>query len=268
MIVTARDVYGDLLPSSFTAWIRPLGSGTRRSKVARDIPPSGRAEFVVRVTSSYRIRVVCEGHVPVARNVGGAASDVELTLPVDPSAVVGISWPDPWPEIPGIRWGDDYPPADIRRRGTLLNIWAKMAATSFGLSPVAAFVEEVLEVRVDRIICRVSPEILPAMVEANAAGLVEFVSTVVGHEPPDGYEPGPGVKTFDERGNLQVSIFRPAGDSYGPLLADVDIDEERGFRHAVRAVGHHITHGKTDAVTIQQILAAGGIDAGWRPRVA
>lgn len=267
MKVTARDVYGEPLPWPYTVWCERLGSG-RRSKVARDVPPDGSAEFALAWPADYRVRVVCEGHVEVARNVGGSTADLEVSVPVDPSAVVGFTWPDPWPEIPGVVWGDDATVADDRRRGTLLNIWAMCWKTSIALVPVAAFVEEVVEVRDDRIICRVSPAIVAAIMTAHAEHGVDIVTSAFGHEPPDGYDNGPSIKwPEDKTGGLQVSIFTPRTPGE-PLLADIDIDEESGIVHAFRAVGHALTGDKTDFVEVQQILAVNGVDAGWRPRVA
>jgi hypothetical protein len=281
MIIRARNVYGEPLPKPCDIWLEDLGhSARRRRRVARDVPPSGRAKFSTAWQTSYRVRVVCEGHAEVARNVGGSVAEVELAVPVDPSAVVGFQWPDPMPEIPGIVWHEPpfsrlYPTnvwhggsSDDCRRATALNIWAKLWAVSIGMAPAAVYVEEVLEVHVDRMICRMAPGILDAFDAAWRAGTVDLVTSAVGHDPPDGYENGPSIKTLDDTGNLQVSIFRPTGHSDGPLLADIDIDEERGFPHALRAVGHALTGGKTDAVEVQQILAAQGIDALWRPILA
>lgn len=264
MIVTARDVYGELLPWPYEVWVKRLGrSGS--GKVARDVPPDGRAEFDLAWPADYRVRIVCEGHAEVAVNADGSTAVVEVAVPVDPSAVVGFTWPDPLPEIPGMVWSEAGG-LDNRRRGTVLNIWAKLWATSLGVTPAATYVEEVLEVREDRIICRVSPAIRDAMTEATEAGSVEFVTSAVGHEPPEGYGPGPSIKT-PPPGGLQVTLFKP--DAAGlPLLADIDIDEEDGFYHALRAAGHHLTGSKTDAVEIQQILVAQGVDPGWRPLIA
>ncbi len=278
MKVTARDVYGEPLPTPCDIWLDDLGGGSarRRRRVARAIMPSGRAEFSTAWQQTYRIRVVCEGHVEAVRNVDGSVEEVELAVPIDPSAVVGFEWPDPMPDIPGIIWnadrgtdvlGGDRVVLDARRRGTALNIWAKLWATSLGMAPAAAYIEEVLEVRDDRIICRVSPAILDAIRAATEAGAVELVTSAFGHEPPDGHDNGPSIKTKDDTGGLQVSIFTPrtAGQ---PLLADIDIDEEGGFYHALRAIGHGLTGDKTDPVEVQQILASNGIDPGWKPLIA
>lgn len=197
----------------------------------------------------------------------GSVAEVELAVPIDPSAVVGFQWPDPFPEIPGIDWGDDGGVlADVGRRGTALNIWAKLWATQLGVASAGAYVEEVLEVRADRLICRVLLAIAERLATAEQDGLLSLVTSAVGHKPPPGFHNGPSYKTPEAFGSLQVSLLEAdAGDE---LRADIDVDEERGFVHAFRAIGHHLTGSKTDPVEVQQILAAQGIDAGWRPLVA
>jgi hypothetical protein len=171
--------------------------------------------------------------------------------------------------MPGVRW----PELDDAQRGAFLNIMAKSWATFAGACPIAGYIERVLQVRVDRLICRMAPELAHQLATAEQAGLFTVVTSGVGHDPPAGYDNGPSYKTRDDFGNLQVSLFEaeaPAGGWVvdGELLADLDVDEERGFVHAFRALRHIITGDKTDAVEVQQILAAQGIDAGWRPLIA
>lgn len=266
MIVTARDVYGERLPSAFDVHLETLGSRSRRRRQALDVPPSGRAEFSTAWQNAYRVRGVCEGHAEVARNVDGGTDAVELRLPVRPSAVVGFDWPAPPPEIPGVDAGA-FAELEDRNRGTLLNVWAKLWAVHLGVIPAGAFVDRVLEVRVDRLICSVSAELLAALELAVESELLEVVTSAVGHRPPAGYCNGPSVKTHDDVGGLQISTF-VTGDPGVPTLADIDIDEEAGFRHAVRALGHHVLGRKTRAVEVQQILELEGIATGWRPLIA
>lgn len=91
MIVTARDVYGEPLPGPCDIWLEQLGQGSSgRRRVARGVPPDGRAEFSVAWQNTYRVRVVCEGHAEVARNVGGSIAEVQILVPIEPSAVVGF----------------------------------------------------------------------------------------------------------------------------------------------------------------------------------
>ncbi|MCP4871598.1 MAG: hypothetical protein GY898_23055 [Proteobacteria bacterium] len=260
MIITARDVYGELLPSPYTVTVERLGRPAAGGLLAKDVPPSGRVDAETAPHSFYRVRVVCEGHAQVSRNVGGSTDRVELVVPVEPSAVVGFSWPTHPGPFPGVVFEE----LDDRQRGTLLNIWAKLWQVSLGVTPVGAYVDRILEVRPDRLICGVSPELFSAFELGLELDVLELVSSAVGHEPPAGFTNGPSVKTLEEIGGLQVSIFESL-DPGVPHLADIDVDEERGFPHAVRAAGHHLTGQKTDPVEVQQILEAQGISTGWRP---
>lgn len=206
---------------------------------------------------------MCEGHVTASKIVGGSTDEVQIAVPIEPSAVVGFIWP----ENPGPFPGVEFQRLPEENRGALLNIWAKLWATYFGVMPAGAFVEHVDEVRADRIIAQVSPAMAEAIDTAAAAGEVDTVSSAVGHEPPAGYRNGPSIKTLDAFGSLQVSLFIPEMEG-AALLADIDVDEERSFVHAFRAIGHHLTGDKTSAVEVQQILEAQGIDTGWRPLAA
>lgn len=270
MYVAARDVYGGPLPRPYTVWLESLGSHRRRRRrVARDVPPDGRAKFEVAWQNAYRARVVCEGHVEVARSVDGSVGEVELAVPVDPSAVVGFRWPQPFPDVPGITWGPELV-EDPTRTAAALNIWAKLWHTSLGLMPAASYVAEVLEVRTDRLIVRAAPA-LRDVAAAAAEGDEPVLDVVDGslHTPPDGYDLGASYKTFDDAGNLQLTFFEAedeaTAEATGELLADVDIDKRRGIGHVFEVLDNAITRRTTDQVDVQQILAAAGIDAGWRP---
>lgn len=259
MIVTARNVYGEQLPSPFTVTVERLGR-SRSVKTARDVPPNGRAEFAVAWQQTYRVRAVSEGHAAGSCIVGGSTNDIEVVLPIEPSAVVGIDWPDPLPQIAGIEW----PELGTLQRCALLNIHAKIWSCSFGVAPVGSYVDRVLEVASDRIICSVAPAMLEAIATSVACGEVDDVTSAVGHHPPAGYSRGPSIKTKDAEANLQVSTFVTEDDG-APTLADIDIDERRGIGHVFDVIEHHATGNKTNAIEIQQILASLGVDAGWRP---
>lgn len=193
--------------------------------------------------------------------MAGTAELVTVELPIDPAAVIGYEWPEPLEPILNVE------PAELeepRRRGTLLNVWAKLWSVYIGVIPAGAYVDEILEVRVDRLICRVAGAILEAI--AGADELEDVPSSL--HDPPAGYVHGESVKTREAHGSLQITIFEPVDDGELPLLADIDIDESRGLEHLFDVIEHHVAGSKTNAVDIQQILIAGGIDPGWRPLVA
>lgn len=275
MKVTAVDVYGDRLKVDHVITVVRLGGSTRHRKIA-NVPAGGRGSFEVDVTHTYHVRVVADGYGKAAVSALGTEDDVTVIVPVSSSEVTGYSWPDPPPEIPGIDFGTlleegggpngEHDGRGGKRTATLLNIWAKLWATSLGLTPAATFVQEVLEVRDDRIIARVSHELLEALELAESVGTLELADSSL-HEPPDGYGNGPSFKTLEERAGLQVSLFI-ADDLEGSLLADIDIDEARGIAHAFDVIGHHVTGRTTDPIEIHELLVHGGIDPGWKPLVA
>lgn len=266
MRVRAVDVYGDPLPGPFTAELVRLAPGSRRRLLARDVPPAGVADFELEVTSSYRLEVKCERYLEVAKTMHGAAApdELEVLLPISPAAVVGYAWPDPFPLVPGVDFDELL--EDPQRVAAALNIWAKLWATPLGLEPAAAFVDEVLEVKVDRLYCRLSPAIEEALDRAEEAGIVRNVSAAL-HEPPPGFDHDRSVKTRDDHGNLQITTFAGATDD--EVRGDIDIDESAGLEHGFDVLGHHATGRKTDQVEVQQILVGlQGLDPGWRPLLA
>lgn len=278
MRVTATDVYGDRLAVDHVIAVGRLG-GTAKHRQTANVPPGGVAEFEVRVVDLHYVRVLADGYGKASASASGTQREVTVVVPVSSKYVTGFSWPDPMPEIPGIEMALDAAREDGARpwllmtdveRGTVLNIWAKLWATPLGMSPAATFVEEVLEVRADRIIARVSHELLKALALAEDVGVVDIADSSL-HEPPDGYTNGPSFKTLDERGNLQVSIFVPGAagwDPRPPLLADIDIDESRGIAHVFDVIRHHATRKTTDPIEIHELLVHDGIDPGWKPLIA
>lgn len=268
MKVTAVDVYGDRLEVDHVITVVRRGGSSRHRKIA-NVPAGGRGSFEADVVHTYHVRVAADGYGSAAVTASGTEAEVTVAVPISSSEVTGYTWPDPLPEIPGVTWGPEpkwTQDFSDTQRGTVLNVWAKLWSTSLGVTPAATFVEEILEVRPDRIIARVSHELLEALELAASVGAVEFADSSL-HEPPDSYSNGPSVKTLDKRAGLQISLFI-ADDLEGPLLADIDIDEARGIAHAFDVIGHHVTGKTTDPIEIHELLVLGGIDPGWKPLVA
>lgn len=278
MYLSARDVYGDRLPVPVRVEIERLGTGSRRLR-RTEIPPFADVEIPTRETKTYRVVGSATGYSTVSRIVSGTVDSVGLLLPVRANSVVGFEWPDEFPEIPGVEWPDGsgklgYPNDGERRAvvlgddgwkiAALLNIWAKLWTTTIGVAPAALFVTDTLEVRRDRVFFRLSADALPLLDDAE--NLDRVPSDL--HHPPAGfesYENGISVKTRDAVANLQISTFvGPSGD----VIADVDLDEARGFRHVFEVVKNHATGSKTDPVEILSLLVAvQNIDPGYRPLV-
>lgn len=274
MYLSARDVYGDRLPVPVRVEIERLGTGSRRLRRA-EIPPLADVEIPARETKTYRLVATADRYATVSRIVSGTVDSVGLILPVRANAVVGFEWPDEFPEIPGVEWPDgsgllatSVRLGDARDDGwkiaSLLNVWAKLWTTTIGVAPAALFVTDTLEVRRDRVFFRLSADALALLEDADN---VDRVPSDL-HHPPAGfesYENGVSIKTRDAVANLQISTFvGPSGD----VIADVDLDEARGFRHVFEVVKNHATGSKTDPVEILSLLVAvQNIDPGYRPVV-
>ncbi len=274
MIVRPVDVAGAPLQAETDVYLEAVGTAGTDRKIAEDVPAGGIAEFETAPTCDYLVRVAAAGHRTVAKLVSGTETDVAIPMPIRPSAVTGFEWPDPPPEIPGIDFGSlledgggpngEHDGHGGMRVAALLNIWAKMNMTWLGVAPVASYVDAVLEVRVDRIICGMARGLLEAL---EAAEDLDTVPSGL-HKPPAGYRHGPSKKTRDTFGNLQITTFISETDG-GQLLADCDIDEHRRvFAHLFDVIEHHATRSKTNAVEVREILIAHqDIDPGWRPLI-
>jgi len=68
-------------------------------------------------------------------------------------------------------------------------------------------------------------------------------------------------KTNDEQGNLQLTFAYDAEDR---LVADIDIDDHSGIRHAWDVLKHIVTRTETDPFDIHEILiATQNLDPGY-----
>jgi hypothetical protein len=267
MRVKVVDVYGERLEVDADIWLQSPGYGREARQIAEDVPPGAVAEFDAEPTETYLVRVMAPGYSMVTKLVRGTNGELEVVVPVDPDEVELCDFFEPVPDIPGVTVrstpATSWDSLDTTRKGATLNIWAKLLATWVGASPAAVYVERVLEVREDRLICRVAAELVELLegnLEVYVGGFDRVPSLL--HDPPAGYARGSSFKTRDEHGNLQISFFIGESD----VLADCDIDENRGaLAHLFDVVEHHATRTKTNPIEVHQILVAQGLDPGWRP---
>jgi hypothetical protein len=138
------------------------------------------------------------------------------------------------------------------QKAGLFNIYAKMQreVVADG-SPVATFIERITEFRFSRIFASVQRHLL-GLVREHAKGF----HTVSGalHKFPSGWktiDPGGSFKTYDKAGNLQLTFARNAA---GELMADIDIDDHQGIKHAADVLKHKITGKDTHPYDIHEIL--------------
>lgn len=271
MKVLARDVYGQPLPVPHDIWFERAGT-SRGAQVARMVRPGGHAGFKTDTAKQYRARVEpAWGYCHVGANVDGARRVLEVKVPIHPDQVKGYEWPVDMGEVTAL--GADVENLSERQLGTLLNLWAKLWRTTVAMAPAATYVERIVEVRNDRIICEVDRALPGVLTEEVAVGTFIGAPSAL-HHPPTGYDRGVSIKTKEKSGvgNLQISTFirDPAVGTGAPVLADVDIDENLNiFLHAFDVAKHALTGEETNHVHVQQLLVAHqDIDPGWRPLVA
>jgi hypothetical protein len=268
VIVKVLDVYGEPLEVDVDIWLESPGY-RRVQYIVRDVDPGTLVRFDTEPTETYLVRVLAPGYRKVSKLVSGTTAEVEIKMPISDKATVECQWPKRLPEIPGlvtdVTLGHEgcvlWQLLEEVERQALLNIWAKLMTTYVGAVPAACFVNQVLRVEADRILCRVAGELVQLLEEDKDFDPVPSRL----HDPPHSYAQGLSVKTNDRHGSLQISIFVGEHDT----LADIDIDENRGaLAHLFDVVEHAMTDTKTSQLEVHQILVAQGIDPGWRPRLA
>ncbi len=150
---------------------------------------------------------------------------------------------------------------DLRKAG-LLNIHAKMRATTFATGrTVASFMSSLTRVRGDRFFARVGVALRDEVINVIPTGLFREVSGAL-HDPPPGYVRTDSFKTRETYGNLQLTFFRKQ-DAL-EYLVDADLDDAQGIEHIFQVLGHALTGGETHPYDIHQILLAHhGIDPGY-----
>ena len=272
MIVRATDVYGEPLPAAADISIEPAGSPRSARRIAKDTAPGTRVHFEAAPTETYLVRIRAAGHSHVAKLISGTTAQIEIAVPISKDAAIECEWPEPLPEIPGVTappWSEplstwnglEFDELTDSQRQAVLNIWAKLWMTHLGAAPAATYIEQVLEVEADRLLCRIAGE-MAELVETDP-GFDSAPGAL--HQPPPGYARGISGKTKDRYANLQITVFIGAEDT----LADIDIDENRRtLAHLFDVIEHAVTDTKTSQLEIHQILIAQNIDPGWRPRLA
>ena len=133
-------------------------------------------------------------------------------------------------------------------KGCLFNLHAKMQAQKVaGGESVFSFVESVIDVKEDRIFCRVKPELVQRTRD-HETGFGAASGTL--HEF-DGHAATASFKTHEKVGNLQLTFFE-IDDSR--VVLDADLDDHQGIQHAFDVIRHKLTGGKTNPFDIHQIL--------------
>ncbi len=147
---------------------------------------------------------------------------------------------------------------DPRNRATIFNLSAKMRReTTRAGQPLIEMVKTIDQTWLDaqhreRIFALVDNTLLTSIL--NYPEHFEPVSGVLHHFPPGGWTPigNPNsFKTRDSAGNIQFTFAR---NTDGQLMADIDLDDHKGIKHAADVLKHKITGKDTDPYDIHEIL--------------
>lgn len=194
---------------------------------------------------TYTLQVKTKSYYPVSMfvTVAGKPTDLTVTLPIQPGKVRGVTFPD-YASLPeDYRKLVDvvtYMEMDSIPKAGFLNICSK-TSSAIGLDMILGLVEA----RGDRIFCRVSPDLLKTVMDSD-----KFHGAPGGlHKAPEGYTRVASFKTKELFGNLQITLFQSVLD----WIADIDIDDAAGIRHAFQVVKNKFTGG-THPYNIREIL--------------
>jgi len=218
----------------------------------------------------YSVQVFPRRYRPVGRFIRvleGKEVQQSLVFPVDPDKVVRVEFPEydqladdlksvlERSDIEGYeqkRGRELYDALDDLRRAGLLNIYTKMAHTTFRNGRnVFSYVQSLRRVRGDRFFAHVEKELRDEVKNSLSDGLFHKVSGLL-HTPPPGFERSDSFKTQDRYGNLQLTFF------YKPttleFIADCDLDDAQGIGHLFQVIGHALSGGQTHPYDVHEIL--------------
>jgi hypothetical protein len=279
------DVFGRPLDDTTDVLVSSPASGRLVARAT-----DARASAAIRISGLtanevYLVRARPVRHRQVGQFVRAPASGrrtVEMTCPVDPTRVTGIT-PPPYASLPAKARAIlaastlEHPPrnvsgealytsaelSDVPRAG-LLNILAKMARTPLpDNSTVLDHVDSLYRVRGDRVFANVATALRDLVKTGVAAQLFREVDGSL-HRPDPAFRLVDSFKTPEPHGNLQVTFFA----SLQPPLrytADIDIDDAGGIAHVFQVIEHTVTDEDTNPYDIHQILIAQQmLDPGYR----
>jgi hypothetical protein len=232
------------------------------------------------VDGRYQVEVSATSHrtsIQRLQVLEGRTSVHVFTLAIDPSDVKDAKFPefDDLPDeskqllqnsnVGGFdrkQGADLYGAFDNMRKAGLLNILAKMRATTFPTGrAVGSFMSSLIRVRGDRFHAKVDVALRDEVKNSIPTGLFHEVSPAL-HDPPPGYVQADSFKTRESYGNLQLTFFRK--EDAIEFLVDADLDDAQGIEHIFQVLGHALTGGETHPYDIHQILLAHhGIDPGY-----
>ena len=183
-------------------------------------------------------------------------ADLAAVLANPNASSAGRWWTTDW-------WND---PAHGLEKAGLLNIYAKMKATSFpGGGNVFDGVEEIWQVLPARWYALVKSSLREQAKDNH--GVFHAVPGTL-HQFREGWHLVDSYKTYDKAGNLQLTFAADDAGEYsaqGRMLCDTDIDDHQGVQHAFDVVQHTLSGNDTNPYDIHEILLFfQNLDPGYR----
>jgi hypothetical protein len=118
-----------------------------------------------------------------------------------------------------------------------------------GTQKVIQHLETIHDVRPARAHAFVTPQLLD-LLDANHTAFHRVDGSL--HEfPGEEWRLLASFKTFEGAGNLQVTV---ASNGAGKFMADIDLDDHQGIKHAFDVLEHKITNRDTHPYDIHEIL--------------
>lgn len=150
----------------------------------------------------------------------------------------------------------------------MLNLFAKMSRVQLSGGSAWSYLRALESVEQDRIHVHADPQLLGDTLREVGPSHVFKTSFVLPwqHPAPKDHSRAASLKTHDDHGNLQLTIFTHRDGL--SVQVDADIDEESGFEHFVEATSNTLTRGKTEPGIIYQILRYYQPDLEPHPRFA
>jgi len=248
------DVYGNPLTRRAKVALRKDNDIYRFDITEGQIDISGLSHDLAEI---YSLQVRARSYHTVAQFVvvSSKTQQISVVLPVKDSAVKSVTFPDLPTEFNRLSGIDCYQNLSDLPKAGLLNILTKCKATQLDGCNVSDLILGIRDVKQDRILAAVGVSLL-WLVEASKD--FHKVSGSL-HDAPFGFMPAGSFKTSDSYGNLQITFFQRCGE----FLADIDIDDANGLRHAFQVIRNTVK-GPTHPYNIHQILVGyQGINPGY-----
>jgi hypothetical protein len=199
--------------------------------------------------------------------VEGKTAQQTIVLPVNAERVVGIEAPNY--DLLGeeikralqesrVEGNEDnrgeslYESLDDARKAGLLNIYAKMKATTFQNGRDSfSYISSFTRIRADTLFANVQSELRDEVINSKASRLFHEVSGVL-HPPPPGFQRLETFATEDSYCNLQVTFLRKPDTA--ELMSELQIDAAQGITHVFQVLRTTITPNSTNPYDIHEIL--------------